>query len=260
MPREVRQGRERHSAKEQRKARLLQFALARLTEQRGQHVPHLRVVQFRRHSPLPDLPGPADEPLRLRRPIQERHRRVAAEHLARRDFRRLHGIFPLLPERQIRGLRFALGKQALAERAQLRIFRAAPIGQFVHHMHKLARVHRAEEIAVEAVGQHEPRILLRHARRAQRVVDAKQPPHLRVIDFSPRRIFKRRDPAAVRKIDISARLHRERGQPELDQKLLRQHRDILKRQVDITMFQHGRMPGRDDLADQPFILLFSEFQ
>ena len=125
-------------------------------------------------------------------------------------------------------------------------------------MDQLARVHRAEEVAAEAVRQHKPRVLLRHARRFQLVVNPEQFPDRLVKQcLRLRRRKLRRNIARAGKVDIAARLDRERSKAEFNQKLLGKYRHVLERQIDVAVFQNGRVPRGQDLSDQLFIFLFS---
>ena len=96
-------------------------------------------------------------------------------------------------------------------------------------MDELARVHRAEEIAAEAVRQDEARVLLRHARGLQLVIDPEQRPDGRIKGRRLRRVGKfRRDIARAGKIDVAAGFDREGRQPEFDQELLGEDGDVLE--------------------------------
>ena len=79
MPRQVCERGQRKPAEQERKARLLQLALARLGKQRPEKL-RLRLLRQRlRRMAARDLVRIADERLRLLRPSQHRYRRIRTE-------------------------------------------------------------------------------------------------------------------------------------------------------------------------------------
>ena len=227
----MRERRKRQSAELQRIARLLQLPFSRLGQKGFEQRRLLRFRQRLRHIAARKLIRAADQPFCILRRSKNCNRcfRRKQLYLPRAECVRLT-IGLRLTDSQKRQLPLTLRKQALAQRTQLRNAAAASIGQLVHHVHKLPCIHGTEEIAAKAVRQDEARVLLRNARSLQRVIGAEQR-CCRVFKYHPLCVVResRRNIPGLGKIDVAPGFDRKRGQPELDQKLLRQNGDIFKR-------------------------------
>ena len=204
MARQVRERGKRQSAEQQRIAHLLQFPFSRLGQKRFEQRCLLRFRQRLRHIAARKLIRTTDQPFCVLRRGKDRDRRVRREQLywPRAESVRLTISFRL-SDSQKRQLLLTLRKQALTKRAQLRNAAAAPVGQLVHHMHKLPRVHGAEKIAAEAVWQDKPCVLLRDASCLQCIINAEKG-FDRIFKYCLLRVVReiRRNKSGPGKIDI----------------------------------------------------------
>ena len=124
-------------------------------------------------------------------------------------------------------------------------------------MHQLARVHRNEEIAAEAVGQYEARILLRHAQLHQAPIGIEQRFRAAGVHIAHcgAHII-RHHIARIGKIHVPAGFYRVGREPVFDHELLRHHGYIVKRDRYRLMLDHRFMAGGQHLAHQLQILFY----